>query len=319
MSNLHQQAGDRLAKLIGHTPMLVIRYLLDGKEGEILVKCEQYNLTGSIKDRIVLAAIKHARDAGELKPEHSLLHIGAGNTAISLGGIAKVLGYGSTLLVTSWENLAFQQLLKERFHRVEVIDSLAALNSRAMTLEAYGHVHLPLAASYDFAFEVMDKQLGREIGYTLLLEHFQPAAWVAGTGSGATLRGVAAFLGRFFPDLSVHPVAVHNADRAAHRVFGLQQQSNETQPLLVAEADAIALSRKLYKELQVSAGFSSGANLAAAIVLQQQISGRPVVTIFPDDHRRYDLSVLPEEEKVPAKLADRITLVGKRELKPVEF
>ena len=37
--------------LVGNTPMIRIRYKLDGREGFVWAKLEAYNLSGSIKDR----------------------------------------------------------------------------------------------------------------------------------------------------------------------------------------------------------------------------------------------------------------------------
>ena len=45
---------------IGNTPMIKINYTLEGEEGSVFVKLEQYNITGSIKDRVAFYIIKKA-------------------------------------------------------------------------------------------------------------------------------------------------------------------------------------------------------------------------------------------------------------------
>ncbi len=45
---------NELDLLVGNTPMVCINYRYKGKKRNIYVKCENYNLTGSIKDRIAL-------------------------------------------------------------------------------------------------------------------------------------------------------------------------------------------------------------------------------------------------------------------------
>ena len=51
--------------LIGNTPMIKIKYKYNDNINYIYVKLEQYNLTGSIKDRLALYIIKNATDYGE--------------------------------------------------------------------------------------------------------------------------------------------------------------------------------------------------------------------------------------------------------------
>ena len=44
-----------LWRIVGNTPMMQVNYRYqNGPEQRVLVKCEQYNMTGSIKDRMAL-------------------------------------------------------------------------------------------------------------------------------------------------------------------------------------------------------------------------------------------------------------------------
>ena len=54
--------------LVGNTPMIRIRYRLDGREASIWAKLEAYNLSGSIKDRIAAHIITKSTANGTLKP-----------------------------------------------------------------------------------------------------------------------------------------------------------------------------------------------------------------------------------------------------------
>ena len=56
--------------------------------------------------------------------------------------------------------------------------------------------------------------------------------------------------------------------------------------LLVNDEDAINMSRRLSKELGLGVGISSGANIIASIMYQQK-TNKPVVTVFPDDNKKY--------------------------------
>jgi len=44
--------------LVGNTPMIEISYLYKGEYRKMYAKCEHYNLTGSIKDRMALCIMQ---------------------------------------------------------------------------------------------------------------------------------------------------------------------------------------------------------------------------------------------------------------------
>ena len=69
------------------------------------------------------------------------------------------------------------------------------------------------------------------------------------------------------------------------------------------------MSQKIAKELGIGVGISSGANLFGAILMHEKISGN-IVTVFPDDLKKYittDLSKKIEEHNLKS---DQITLLN---------
>ena len=56
-----------LKHMVGNTPMLEILYSYEGEKRKIYVKCEHYNLTGSIKDRMALFILEQAYRQGKIK------------------------------------------------------------------------------------------------------------------------------------------------------------------------------------------------------------------------------------------------------------
>ena len=56
--------------------------------------------------------------------------------------------------------------------------------------------------------------------------------------------------------------------------------------ILVNDDDAINMSKLLAKKLGLGVGISSGANILACILYQEQ-TNLPVVTVFPDDNKKY--------------------------------
>ncbi len=69
--------------LVGNTPMIRIRYKLDGREGFVWAKLEAYNLSGSIKDRLAAHVITKSTANGTLKPGQPIVEMTSGNTGIA--------------------------------------------------------------------------------------------------------------------------------------------------------------------------------------------------------------------------------------------
>jgi cysteine synthase A len=79
------------------------------------------------------------------------------------------------------------------------------------------------------------------------------------------------------------------------------------------------MAQKVSNQLGMSVGISSGANLVGAIKLQQAIgSNQPVITIFPDDNKKYLSTDLFKEETVKeGYLSKDIKLLSQRVLAKV--
>ena len=73
--------------LIGNTPMINIKYTYKGKENNIYVKLEMFNITGSIKDRVAYYIIKNAKEKRILKENMPIIEATSGNTGISLAAL----------------------------------------------------------------------------------------------------------------------------------------------------------------------------------------------------------------------------------------
>ena len=62
----------------------------------------------------------------------------------------------------------------------------------------------------------------------------------------------------------------------------------------IDDNDAVNMARKITKELGIGVGISSGANLIGAILMQKD-SDINVVTLFPDDNKKYLTTDLVKE------------------------
>lgn len=79
--------------LVGNTPMIRIRYKLDGREGFVWAKLEAYNLSGSIKDRLAAHVITKSTANGTLKPGQPIVEMTSGNTGIAFSALGTFTGH----------------------------------------------------------------------------------------------------------------------------------------------------------------------------------------------------------------------------------
>src|SRR6185503_20206388 len=102
-----------LWKLIGNTPLIAVAYRYrGGAEQQVLVKCEQFNMTGSIKDRMALYILQKASEQGKIKPGDIIAEATSGNTGIAFAAIGKALGNRVRIIMPDWMSLERKALLK---------------------------------------------------------------------------------------------------------------------------------------------------------------------------------------------------------------
>src|ERR1700744_4636678 len=108
----HGNWFNHLWGLVGNTPMVEIQYKYMGNRKSIYVKCEYFNLTGSIKDRMALYILQKAHEQGLIKKGAHIVEATSGNTGISFSAIGKALGYGVTIIMPDWMSMERQALIK---------------------------------------------------------------------------------------------------------------------------------------------------------------------------------------------------------------
>jgi len=148
---------------------------------------------------------------------------------------------------------------------------------------------------------------------------------VAGVGTGGTVMGVGKYLRERKPGVRVHPMEPSSSPTlrtgtkvGKHRIQGI---SDEFVPQIVKldsldaiidvdDGDAILMAQKLASVLGLPVGISSGANFLAALRAQEEISADAVVvTVFPDDNKKYlSTDLLRNEPVKPDYLTPSIEL-----------
>lgn len=310
---------NHLWNLVGNTPMLEIAYVYRGKIRKVYVKCEHYNLTGSIKDRMALYILQKAYENNLIKQGDIIVEATSGNTGISFSAIGKALGHDVKIIMPDW-------LSKER---VEIIKSLGAeviLVSKAQggflgSIEKSrqmsnndNRVFLPKQFENLYNYEAHEKTTAKEIWMQLQSINKTPDAFVAGVGTGGTIMGVGNYLKKRNPAIKIHPLEPAESPTlstgykvGSHRIQGI---SDEFIPAIVklkeldevvqaSDGDSILMAQKLAKQLGLAVGISSGANIIGAIQVQNKLGDDAiVVTVFSDSNKKYLSTDLIKEEPV---------------------
>jgi cysteine synthase len=85
--------------MIGNTPLKMLTRVTDGAKANVLVKCEYFNPSGSIKDRMALRMIEEAEKEGKLKRGGTVIDQTSGNTGPALSFVGNVKGYKVRLFI----------------------------------------------------------------------------------------------------------------------------------------------------------------------------------------------------------------------------
>jgi Cysteine synthase len=308
-----------LRRLIGNTPLLAVEYRWRGRRRTVYAKFEQLNLTGSIKDRMALHILECARGEGRIAPGDMIVEASSGNTGISFAAIGRALGHPVTIFMPDWMSRERKDLIASFGARVVTVSQEAggfrASIERAAAMAATDpHVFLPSQFANDANPAAHEATTGPELLAQLSTNGLPLDAFVAGVGTGGTVMGVGRFLRRRDPRVRIHPIEPaesptlstgHKSGR--HRIQGISDEFippvvhlQDLDPIIaVHDGDAILLAQKLARELGLGVGISSGANLAGAIALQNQIGDDAIVaTVFPDSNKKYLTTDLLRDEPV---------------------
>lgn len=304
--------------LVGNTPMLELRYKIGNRNESIFVKCEHYNLTGSIKDRMALYILKKAYDEGRIKPGDTIVEATSGNTGIAFSAIGRALGHPVKIIMPDWLSRERIDIIKSLGAEIELISKeqggfLGSIR-RSEELAAAGGVFLPRQFDNTYNAEAHAQTTGREIVLQLQSVEKRVDAFIAGVGTGGTVMGVGDHLKRVNPAVKIHPLEPAESPTlttgykvGSHRIQGI---SDEFIPSIVqldhldeiiqaSDGDAILMAQKLSRQLGLAVGISSGANVIGAIKVKEQLgSGATVVTLLCDDNKKYLSTDLVKNEPV---------------------
>ena len=325
---------NNLWQLVGNTPMIEVSYRYKkGRPQTILVKCEHYNLTGSVKDRMALYILQKAYALGTIRPGDTIVEATSGNTGIAFAAIGRALGHPVSIIMPDWLSQERMAIIRSMGAEVVLVSKeqggfLGSIRLAEMS-QHNERVFLPRQFENQYNVEAHEKTTGPEIWHQLQAAKCDPHAFIAGVGTGGTIMGAGNFLRSVYPGIKIHalepaesPTLSTGHKVGSHRIQGISDEfipailhlGTLDEVVQVNDGDAILMAQKLGRQLGLAVGISSGANLLGAIKIQEATGTTgAVITIFPDSNKKYLSTDLMREEPLKGGyLTPEIELLGYR-------
>ena len=283
------------------------------RSADVYVKCEYFNPSGSIKDRIALEMIREAENEGKLGPGYTIIEASTGNTGTALSFVGTLLGYRVAIYMPEGmtpERIRLMESYGAEIHELKgeasgsgVAGSEVEIGTRMACYEiersqpktwwarqfsnpANTRAHLTTGREI---FEQMDGRVD---------------AFVASIGTGGTLYGIAKVLKEELPEVRIvgaEPAGGRFPLSDGHRrvpgfgdevTGGIIEEMMESglidEVVSVDNDDAAAMHERLVREEGIFCGVSSGANVHLALQVADELGpGKRVATILHDSGDRY--------------------------------
>ena len=309
----HARPYDGVLDLVGWTPIVRLNRVTQGIRTPVYGKAEFMNPGGSVKDRIGLAMIETAEEAGLLKPGGTIVEGTSGNTGLALAMAAATRGY--RCIFTMPDKMSREKVKLLRAFGAEVVITPTAVPpdhpdhyvNRARAIaestpggfladQFYNRAN-PEAHYRTTGPELWEQTDGR-------VTHF-----VAGAGTGGTISGTGRYLKEMNPDVrvvGVDPVGsvlsgfYHTGTVDCGEPYKVEGLGNDKVPgaldieyiddyRTVTDGEAFAMARRLVAEEGLFVGGSTGLIVHAALEVARRLDdpGACVVAVLCDWGERY--------------------------------
>src|SRR5690554_2701352 len=298
--------AETVLDLVGNTPLVKLNKVTEGISATVLVKVEYLNPGGSSKDRIATKIIDAAEASGDLKPGGTIVEPTSGNTGVGLALVAQQRGYRCVFVCPDKVGEDKRNVLRAYGAEVVVTPTAVAPDSP----ESYYSVSDRLAREIPGAFK--PNQYENQNGPLSHYETTGPEIWrdtdgrvttfVAGVGTGGTISGT----GRYLKEVSDGAVRIIGSDPEGSvysggtgRPYLVEGVGEDFWPgaydpsvvddiLMVSDADAFEMTRRLALEEGLLVGGSSGMAVVSALEAAKELGPDDVVVVLlPDGGRGY--------------------------------
>lgn len=300
--------------LIGNTPMIDVSQLSPNPDVRLVAKLEGQNPAGSVKDRIALGMILEAEGDGTLTPGRTIIEPSSGNTGIAMAMIAKMKGYPIKIVLPENVSIERRQLLEVFGAEVILSPGAEGSNGAVRRAQQMADEHPEWAFLYQYGNEANPRAHYETTGPEIWRDVPDVTHFVAGLGTSGTLMGVGTYLKEQNPEIKILAVepplgelveGLRNLEEGyippVYEKWGGQQLLDGKR--IVRPRESIEWVRRLVGECGVFAGISSGAALAGAARVADQIESGVIVFVVSDGGWKYlstgaytdDLDVVAEQ------------------------
>lgn len=292
---------EQILDLIGNTPVVQLKHIVDEDMADVYVKLEGMNLTGSIKARAALGMILEAEEEGLLKPGMAIIEPTSGNTGIALAYIGKLKGYPVNIVMPDTMSVERRNIIKSYGAELILTDGSKGMSgaiqeaTRLSTEEAY------------FMPQQFNNKANRNIHYQTtgneIIKDFETLdAFVVSVGTGGTVSGAGARLKEHFENIEVVAVeptespVLSGGKPGPHKIQGIgagfvpsiYDASVVDRIEHVDSTEAYAMTKKIFEEEGLFLGISSGAAIIGALETAKRLGkGKKVLVISPDGGDKY--------------------------------
>ena len=300
---------------IGETPLVDLSRLTRGLDGRILAKLEYLNPGFSKKDRNARQMIEDAEAQGALQPGQAVVELTSGNTGTGLAIVCAVKGYPFVAVMSKGNSMERARMMAALGAEVVLVDQmpdstpgkvsggdlkLVEQETQRIVQERKAfradQFHLPSSARahYLHTGQELLRQTEGSIG-----------AFCDFLGTASSFAGCAAAFKEYDPSIQcfiVEPVgaailAGQEVTHPNHRIQGggycmtdltFLKHEHVDGYIQVTDEEAMRMARRLAREEGIFAGFSAGANVAAAVeLLQTRCPGKTMAVLLSDSGLKY--------------------------------
>ena len=290
--------NDSVLDLIGNTPMVDVSVLSPKPSVRLVAKLENQNPFGSVKDRIAKAMIEAAEKDGRLQPGQRILEPSSGNTGIALAAIAQIKGYPITILMPTSVSVERRQMLQIFGADIVLTPGEEGSNGAVRRAQEMAEKHPEWCFLYQYGNDANPRAHYETTGPEVLRDCPEITHFVAGLGTSGTLMGTGRYLREHKPEVKI--IAIEPP--LGERVEGLRNLEDGYIPpvfenwngfelldrkRVVRPRESIEWTRRLVSQTGIFAGLSSGASLAGAIKVANEIDEGTIVFIVCDGGGKY--------------------------------
>lgn len=300
---LQRKMVNSITELIGDTPAVRLNRLTSEEDGEVYVKLESFNPSGSVKDRAAYHMIAEAERLGLIAPGDTIIEPTSGNTGIGLAMNAAAKGYRAILVMP--DNMTRERINLLRAYGAEVVLTKAEERMPGAIRKAQElHRKIPRSFIPQQFQNPANPDIHRK---TTALEILQQTsgrldAFVASSGTGGTITGTGEALKEHLPDLEIYVVepkgspVLSGGKPGPHKLVGtspgfipdILNTEIYNEIVQVEDDNALKTVRDLARREGILVGMSAGATVWASLMLARKLGkGKRILCIAPDTGERY--------------------------------